>query len=96
MVLQTGDTVYIAHFSHSVIARKTDCGVHEGRCPRTNGKESCKAEVVWRGRARASLLDQFTRATGRKIAFTRAIAHLPKELRSKLWNAYWNEVRGVR
>lgn len=39
----------------------------------------------------ASRSDQFNRATGRKVALTRAIAGLPKNERAAIWNDYLNQ-----
>jgi hypothetical protein len=33
--------------------------------------------------------DQFCRATGRKLALTRAVAELPKHVRKAIWDGYW-------
>lgn len=37
--------------------------------------------------------DQYCRRTGRKLAFTRAISHLPKDVRAELWAEYWRRHR---
>jgi len=41
------------------------------------------------GMANCSRLDQFCRATGRKLALTRAVAELPKHVRAAIWEGYW-------
>jgi hypothetical protein len=41
------------------------------------------------GAARCSAADQFCRATGRKLALTRAVAALPKHVRKAIWDGYW-------
>ena len=41
------------------------------------------------GLANCSRLDQFCRATGRKLALTRAVAELPKHVRKAIWEGYW-------
>jgi hypothetical protein len=41
------------------------------------------------GIAYCSIHDQFCRATGRKLALTRAVAALPKHVRKAIWDGYW-------
>jgi len=41
------------------------------------------------GTAKCSAADQFCRATGRKLALTRAVAELPKHVRAAIWEGYW-------
>jgi len=41
------------------------------------------------GMADCSVSDQFCRATGRKLALTRAVAELPKHVRKAIWEGYW-------
>lgn len=47
------------------------------------------------GTANCSTSDQFCRATGRKLALTRAVADLPKHVRKAIWEGYWRATRGV-
>ena len=47
------------------------------------------------GAARCSASDQFCRATGRKLALTRAVAELPKHVRKAIWEGYWRATRGI-
>lgn len=42
------------------------------------------------GYAFCSHLDRFNRETGRKVALTRALQSLPREIRKKFWEAYFN------
>ena len=44
------------------------------------------------GHADCSIHDQFSRAKGRKIALTRAIARFPKSVRRQVWEAYFKRV----
>jgi hypothetical protein len=93
MILQLGpEGVFIAHFSHSVKRRESLCGIHGGFCVKAGKDQPCTVPAL-HGRARASRADQFSRAVGRKLAFTRAIEPLPKDLRTMLWDAYWRQVR---
>ena len=46
-----------------------------------------KAEFM--GVAWCSTQDQFNKATGRKVALTRALKPFDKETRTRFWNAYW-------
>jgi len=57
--------------------RRTSCGVSGGGVQLTCGVADCSAA------------DQFCRATGRKLALTRAVAELPKHVRKALWDGYW-------
>ena len=41
------------------------------------------------GTAKCCPSDQFCRATGRKLALTRAVAELPKHVRKAIWEGYW-------
>ena len=43
------------------------------------------------GYAICSVKDQFRRATGRKIALTRAVACFRRDQRTQIWNEYWKK-----
>jgi hypothetical protein len=47
------------------------------------------------GSAYCSIRDQFCRATGRKLALTRAVADLPKHVRKAIWDGYWRATRAT-
>ena len=49
------------------------------------------AQVPVSGYAKCSPRDQFTRAKGRKIAFTRAIQGFSKSERAQLWQELWSK-----
>ena len=51
-------------------------------------------ESVYTGSCKCHVDDNFVKATGRKIALSRAIAELPREERKKIWNSLW--ASGVR
>jgi 7-keto-8-aminopelargonate synthetase-like enzyme len=53
-------------------------------CTITGGKD-----VVSSGAARCADHDNFCRATGRKLALTRALAKFDKAARSVVWAKYW-------
>lgn len=57
--------------------RRTSCSVSWGGIQLTCGVADC------------SVSDQFCRATGRKLALTRAVAALPKHVRKAIWDGYW-------
>ena len=42
------------------------------------------------GSSKAARTDEWDKATGRKLALTRAVAGLPKEDRRQVWEAYFN------
>ena len=44
--------------------------------------------TVGYGTANCYYKDVFKKATGRKIALTRALSHKPREFRKLFWNAY--------
>ena len=37
-------------------------------------------------------VDQYCKATGRKVALARLIKELPRGTRSQVWRAYWNSI----
>lgn len=88
------ETVYMVHFHRTKLphhddARKvthiTFCAVHIGPC---RAKQRPCGTPAYTGRAVCSPLDQYVKATGRKIAFTRAIEPLPRDVRERLWHHY--------
>jgi beta-mannanase len=46
-------------------------------------------EVVNRGKATLCRKDQYCRATGRKVAMTRALKSFPKQVRKEFWATYF-------
>lgn len=63
------------------------CSIHEGACL---DRRKCNIATNLVGIAICNPLDdQFNRFIGRKLAFTRAIARLPREDRSAFWAAFF-------
>lgn len=83
------DTFIMAHFHRERMTSGAPdwifCNIHAGPC--TTKKGPCITPSVM-GVARCSERDRFCKATGRKIAFTRAISSQPRDVRAKLWAAY--------
>lgn len=48
------------------------------------------------GATNCSPADQFCRATGRKLALTRAVAELPKHVRKAIWEGYWRATASLQ
>jgi len=97
MVLRTESGIWVAHFSHSrqsesysKIRATTSCWMHEGACQR-NEKGQCLISKRWSGQAQCSVSDQFVKATGRKLAFSRAVSTLPIQTRIRLWDSFLNQ-----
>jgi hypothetical protein len=76
-------TVHFARTSLDPERRTFHCYVHEGKCT----QHPCNGPAM-HGTTRCSHLDQFVKAKGRKIAFTRAISSLPATTRALLWREY--------
>lgn len=110
MVLTDGSgRTYAVHFTHArvvgeflhperfddhtrIIHRSTTCTIHEGKC--ANKARPCRTPGMVSGTARCSVKDHFCRFTGRKMAFGRAIAGFPKQVRAALWRD-WLRQSGV-
>ncbi len=91
MVLKLEKETYIAHFTHVRTADRlwevtTLCTIHVAPC--ATSKRPCETLTAVTGIARCSRKDNFEKAKGRKLAFTRAISHLPRDTRRQLWVAY--------
>ena len=84
--------VYMAHFRFAEVSEPDAlykkivyCGIHHGVCPVK--VRPCEAQQNI-GIAHCSKKDNFRRWTGRKLAFTRAVAGFPRDIRAGLWTAY--------
>jgi len=64
------------------------CTLHPGPCK--DKARPCNTPGIILGSALCSPRDQFSREVGRKIAFTRALNALPRQLRSALWANYFS------
>lgn len=89
--------------------RATVCTLHIGDCVKAedDDRAQCVYEkrtlnaAVWpylpmplfSGAAVCSCKDNFSRSIGRKVAFTRAIAHLSRTQRQAMWDAYFKIVK---
>jgi hypothetical protein len=73
--------VFINRWSH-----KTVCTIHAGPCAAK--VRPCDTVGSVSGQARCSRLDNFDKAKGRKLAFSRAISSFPRPLRAELWHDY--------
>jgi hypothetical protein len=56
-----------------------------------DASESVVAQAV----SYCSPSDNFSRAVGRKVALSHALANFDKETRSKFWQTYWETLRNV-
>lgn len=74
------------------VCKVTHCTVHSGPCERLKPPSPplCLVKGQMTGTAICGMFnpEQFVRATGRKIAFTRAVKSLPRNVRAALWTAY--------
>lgn len=69
-----------------------------GRDARATARTECyilrgpkkQESVIATGVAFCSVLDQFNREAGRKVALTRAVALFDSDTRGRLWDAYLN------
>jgi hypothetical protein len=52
--------------------------------------------VIRYGKARCSKEDMFHKPTGRKIALTRAVEPLAREIRSKIWRIYFQNTADLK
>lgn len=92
----TDGTIYLVHFRYPWHemgeARHTCCWLHTGSCVR-DGDGPCQLTEQY-GTATCSPRDEFKKATGRKIALARAMAHLglEREARAALWTSYLTQV----
>ncbi len=79
---------------------KTVCVVHDSVLTTSWIKGSTRCKVIIcrgiidapyyaRGVAFCNVPDNFSRVVGRKKALTSAIRHLPRDIRTKIWNKYW-------
>lgn len=94
MILQIDEGLtFLAHFRHVQIDGRwqTHCSVHCAPC--LTQSRPCGTETKLNGVAKVSEKDSFCRATGRKIAFTKAIQTLPRSERRLLWAAYFSKNR---
>jgi len=91
---------YKAHFYHSSMNNlgvrlwpRTECRLHLDPCVLTTAL--CTAQPAGVGIAVCSRRDEFRKATGRKIALSRAMLDLGIEraTRAKLWEDYLEQVR---
>ena len=67
-------------FHHSV-PYYTDCVVWRGEL------------LIGEGHSYCSLMDNFDRKVGRKLALARAIAELDKDTRTEIWKEYMKKAR---
>jgi hypothetical protein len=97
MQLDINGVKYTSHFVHGM--RETKCIFHAGECV---GRECIDKYVeleegdsyVSIGQAKCNTMDQFSKAKGRILAFTRALSTHPAtafnpELRGELWASYF-------
>lgn len=71
----------------SLIRRKarTTCFIYNG-----------DGYIAYDGDAWCSLKDPFIRSVGRKLALSRAVEGMPKDMRTKIWDKYWSVVGGPK
>lgn len=94
--------VHVFRDSPLVRQRNTIVVLHTGECPRprkliVGKKQPCRIATgdaaEYRGVAYLNPKDQFSVAEGRKVAFTHAIASMPREQRARMWAAYYKQVK---
>ena len=93
--------LYIVHWEHERIGCYTQYGekylATKGGTTHCDIQESCKplATKVAEGSCECSEKDTYCKATGRKVALTRALAGCTnKDFRKAVWEAYRKECRG--
>ena len=85
---------YAAHFRHIQDEENrwaTECTVHELPC--SEQARPCNTEPHSTGVAKCARMDNFCKATGRKLALARALRPLPRSLRSELWANYFEHFK---
>lgn len=96
MILETISGKFTVHFWHSEgfgtngHGRQTSCGLHYfdgGKCD-----NPCDALDLQRGVSYCAPTDMFDRNRGRKIALSRAIKSLSRQLRAEIWQAYFKTI----
>lgn len=83
MLVTAGGVDYKIYFNHESAgcpSRTTYCEIWELSEPPV---------VVADSEASCHPRDNFCRATGRKIAYIRALAVFPRHVRREFWNNYW-------
>lgn len=90
MILKLADGRTLGvHFQHHTIThgkktrRATTCTIHWGEC--TDKSKPCNAHPKLSATAECSTKDNFEKATGRKLSFTRAIRLLNRDTRREIW-----------
>ena len=91
MKVRIGNDEYVVKFKHY----RYDLDRHDQEVLNSmyHGQTVCQIEGKERlhtGVACCSLSDQFCRATGRKLAFTRAVSAFDRDTRTQFWGAYLN------
>lgn len=106
MLLDVGNKQYAVHFLHGretdvatepagsqfqsriTFSYHTQCSLHEGKCV----VKGCASQPrLLSGIAYCHPNDQFSKAAGRKVSLSRAIAGLPRETRRMIWAAYFKQ-----
>lgn len=96
---------YVAHIHHMPKANGrvrnhefrgvTSCRIHAGRCNAEKDKP-CDVDTLSYAITRCSIRDQFEKAVGRKIVFTRALRKIffdDREQRRAMWQSYFSQVK---
>lgn len=65
----------------------THCHMHEGSCGNIPGR--CEVPALLEGKSTCHENDQFVKSTGRKIAMSRALKNLSREVRTEFWLGYF-------
>jgi hypothetical protein len=88
-----GMRIYKDKHKQSKHCHSSYCYLHEGHCVR-NKQQQCVTDAPTSGGwAHCIPSDQFVKAKGRKIAFTRAVKAFPINLRAELWIAYLSQIK---
>lgn len=96
-----GDEEFRIGFKHEPVARGDYYSsqanmVTHAYIQRKSDKEERGWAVLKVSNAYCSKQDQFVKAVGRQIALTRVVAHLDREVRKQIWEAYWFKFAGLR
>lgn len=89
MKILVDTTTYRVTFRHDSAAKSTECLIWHG----TEGTDLYAVAFAF-----CHPKDNFARATGRKVAFAKALAmaEVPREQRRQFWQGYWQALEASR
>lgn len=99
MKLTINGQEYVVRFAHDVLDKYTTASLHEIQ-KNEQGKVTVDEDTQFVGEAMCHYRDQFTKKTGRKVAFTRLLElmsknrfMLTKEDRQEIWKQYFEQFK---